>query len=249
MMKAITEHYTIFLDFPLTCRPEREAQGVSMFLFEKETPSRFGILPRHGDPSNIRWFETSSCYSFHNFNAYELGDEVILMACRTESTNVLENNDEIVNGNIPYIYQWRFNLKTGAIQEQCLGDIPCEFPRINERYLGRKTRYGYAAKLILGDVPLFDGLLKYDFESRKTEIHAFAPGCYGGEAVFVPHPHSKTEDEGWLLTFVCHEASNNCELIILDAQAFSDPPVARVIMPQRVPYGFHGAWVNAELFV
>ena len=247
---AITEHYTIFLDFPFTLRPERMAQGKPMFLFEPETSSRFGILPRHGEPSDIRWFESPSCYSFHTLNAYESGDEVILIACRMKLTNALGITQENANSadNTPYLYEWRFNLQTGAVQERSLGDLACEFPRINEKYLGRKNRYGYAGKSKLGEMPLFDGLLKYDLETGKTEIHSFEPRCYGGEAVFVPHPQAQSEDHGWLLTFVYHEASEQSELIVLDAQNFTQSAIARIIMPQRVPYGFHGAWVAAEQF-
>lgn len=247
---AITEHYTIFLDFPFTFRPERMAEGQPIFLFEAETPSRFGILPRHGESSDIRWFESPSCYSFHTLNAYESGDEIVLIACRMELTNALGITQENSNsaGNTPYLYEWRFNLQTGAVQERSLGDLACEFPRINEKYLGRKNCYGYAGKSKLGEMPLFDGLLKYDLETGKIEIHAFEPHCYGGEAVFVPHPQANSEDHGWLLTFVYHEASDQSELIVLDAQNFTQPAIARIIMPQRVPYGFHGAWVAAEQF-
>jgi carotenoid cleavage dioxygenase len=167
-----------------------------------------------------------------------------------ESTNALgitkENSDN--SGNIPYLYEWRFNLQTGVVQEKALGEIACEFPRINEKYLGRKNRYGYAGKLKLEEMALLEGLLKYDLETGKTEIHSFEPNCYGGEAVFVPHPQAQSEDHGWLLTFIYDEASNSSELIVLDAQNFTQNAIARIIMPQRVPYGFHGAWVDSEQF-
>jgi carotenoid cleavage dioxygenase-like enzyme len=32
---------------------------------------------------------------------------------------------------------------------------------------------------------------------------------------------------------------------VIDAQKFSDGPVARVRIPSRVPYGFHANWVGA----
>lgn len=39
------------------------------------------------------------------------------------------------------------------------------------------------------------------------------------------------------------EGVDESRLVILDAQNFSDEPVAEVIMPQRVPYSAHGNWM------
>jgi hypothetical protein len=33
------------------------------------------------------------------------------------------------------------------------------------------------------------------------------------------------------------------DLLIVDATDFSDPPVAAVHLPFRVPFGFHGVWI------
>jgi len=33
---------------------------------------------------------------------------------------------------------------------------------------------------------------------------------------------------------------------IIDANNFSDEPLATVSLPQRVPFGFHGSWVNLD---
>jgi carotenoid cleavage dioxygenase len=64
--------------------------------------------------------------------------------------------------------------------------------------------------------------------------------------VFVERPGAKAEDDGWVLTFVHDGASGASELVVIDAQRFTDPPVARVLLPQRVPFGFHGAFVSSE---
>lgn len=68
---AITENYTIFMDLPLTFSMQRMQQGQPPLMFEGDRPSRFGIVPRHGDNSSIRWFESPACYVFHTLNAYE----------------------------------------------------------------------------------------------------------------------------------------------------------------------------------
>jgi carotenoid cleavage dioxygenase len=242
---AITEHYTIFMDLPVTFRPERMKRGEPPLMFEPTRPSRFGILPRHGDNSSIRWFESPACYVFHTLNAYSEGDEVVLVACRMNSTNVLMSDQTPIEteGDIARLYRWRFNLITGKVQEEALDDRVSDFPRVNEQLLGRPTRYGYTAKFAASPVPLFDALIKYDFSSESSQIHEFGAGRYGGEAVFVPRPAATAEDDGWLITFVYDEGAGTSELVVVNAQDVNTSPVARVIMPQRVPYGFHGTWV------
>ena len=92
--------------------------------------------------------------------------------------------------------------------------------------------------------PLFDGLIKYDFENGKSQTHEFGKNRYGGEAVFAPSSHGTAEDAGWLVTFVYDENSQTSELVIINAQDITNEPIARVIIPQRVPYGFHGIWIS-----
>jgi carotenoid cleavage dioxygenase len=114
--------------------------GEPAFKFERETPSRFGIVPRHGDNSTIRWFECSTCFVPHTLNAYEEGEEVVLIACRMENSGLLEPAAETAsdpNENSRPLYEWRFNLSTGTVREQVLDDVSSEFPRVNEQLLGR----------------------------------------------------------------------------------------------------------------
>ncbi len=245
---AITEDYTIFMDLPLTFKMERMKRGEPALMFERKRPSRFGIVPRYGDNRNIHWFKTHACYVFHTLNAYEEGDEVVLIACRMSSTSVLASDDSQRNpeGDIPRLHRWRFNMKTGKLRDQRLDDVASEFPRINDNFLGRKTRYGYTARQAKSKSPLFDALIKYDFSTSKSETHEFGEGRYGGEPVFVPRPGSTVEDDGWLVTFVYDKGEDISELVVLDAQDITKEPIARVLIPQRVPYGFHGTWIPEE---
>ena len=243
---AITENYTIFMDLPLTFNQSRMQRGEPPLMFESDKPSRFGIVPRHGDNSNIRWFESPACYVFHTLNAYEEGDEVVLIACRMNSTNVLVSHDSASakDDSTPRLYQWRFNLNTGVTSETMLDSVASDFPRVNENFLGRVCRYGYTGRMIGGEMPLFDGIVKYDLNTGKSQTHEFGSSRYGGEAVFAPHPDGKDEDDGWLITFVRDRHLETSELVIVDAKDVTSEPVARVLIPQRVPYGFHGAWIS-----
>ena len=244
---AITENYTIFMDLPLTFSPSRMQKGKPPLMFESNRPSRFGIVTRHGDNSNIRWFETPACYVFHTLNAYEEGEEVVLIACRMNSTNVLMSEDtaSAKDDSTPRLHQWRFNLNTGTVKETKIDSVASDFPRINENFLGRANRYGYTGRMAGSSMPLFDGIVKYDLNTNKSQTHEFGAGRYGGEAVFAPHPDGKDEDDGWLITFVYDREAETSELVIINAKDITFEPAARVLIPQRVPYGFHGAWISS----
>lgn len=78
---------------------------------------------------------------------------------------------------------------------------------------------------------------------------------YAQEPRFVPRSNSESEDDGWLLFYAFDESQmdseGNClgdaesELWIVDARTMEDV-VARVKLPQRVPYGLHGTWFNED---
>ena len=79
-----------------------------------------------------------------------------------------------------------------------------------------------------------------DFSSKTVEL---GEGREGSEAVFVKNPEGNSEDDGWLLAYVYDKSTDRSEVLILDAKTMSPDPVARVMLPARVPMGFHGSWV------
>jgi len=62
-MTAITEHYTLFMDLPLTS-PGTDATGEPPYCLSQIAPVAL-VSSRHKDNSNIRWFEAPACYIFH----------------------------------------------------------------------------------------------------------------------------------------------------------------------------------------
>ena len=249
---AITPRYTLFMDLPMVFTLN---EGLRL-TFTPELGARIGILPRHGTGDEIKWFETSPCWVFHTLNAYEDGDEVVLLACRFRQYPAAISFQPRMSAHptdgkasaatdAPFLYQWRFNLKTGRATERPLDDISTEFPRVNEALTGKQTRFGYCGR---ADGVMFDGLIKYDLVQGTSEHHVYGEGRMGGEGVFVPRPDATGEDDGWLVTYVHDATSGTSELVVVDTRDFRAPPVARVLLPVRVPYGFHGTWItNAEL--
>lgn len=93
--------------------------------------------------------------------------------------------------------------------------------------------------------------------SPHVKTIVLPPGHYASEATFVPHRQDDgEEDDGVMLVHVYDESSQaangdapddvGSEVWVLDAKSFALPPVARIKLPQRVPYGLHGLWVTAE---
>lgn len=90
----------------------------------------------------------------------------------------------------------------------------------------------------------FGPAFKHDMTIGHTEIHDYGLGRATQEPVFVAREGATAEDDGWILSYV-HDASRNAsDVVILDAQGFSDEPVATIRLPVRVPFGFHGNWVS-----
>ena len=123
---AITKRYTIFLDLPITFDFERAMKGESMLAWEPENGSRIGVVPRHGSDADVRWFEIDNCMVFHVANAWEEGDEVVLIGCRANRTDVANATemvgDEAVSmrDQLARLTEWRLNLSTGKVSERSL---------------------------------------------------------------------------------------------------------------------------------
>ncbi|CAM6098477.1 unnamed protein product [Calypogeia fissa] len=261
---AITENYAIFMDHPLYFNPKdmvRKEQDA--FSFDGTKPARFGVLPRYAkNESEMRWFECSPGVIFHTANAWEEGDEVVLLACRVpgmDLTAVSEYDKAKCEAYVNVLYEYRFNMKTGKAVEKQISEHRADFPRINEHYIGRTNRFVYLA--VMEDVCHNIGVVKYDLTKEpelgqaQLEVGGNVAGVfwhgslrYGSEPFYVPKNPGREvdEDDGYLLNFVFDENTWKSEVIVIDAKTMSSEPVAVIELPSRVPYGFHGMFVSEE---
>ncbi len=245
---AITEHFTILMDFPQMWDPELLAQGRTKLTFRPDLPARFGIIPRHGAGDSVQWFEAESCYMYHTINAWESGNEIVLVGCRIDNPLHEGDRDRIPHIDVlrlePFLHEWRFDRVTGTVRERVLDDVMSEFPRMDNRLLGRPSQFSYSPRIAPASELLFDGFLKYDTGTGASETHAYGDGRYGGETVFAPRVGAgAADDDGYVLTFVTDAATGDSEVIVVDARRVGDEPVCRIRIPQRVPIGYHSWWV------
>ncbi|WP_437276784.1 carotenoid oxygenase family protein [Sorangium sp. So ce375] len=252
---AITERFAIFLDMSMMWDPAKLAQGRTKVGFFRDKPTRFGVLPRRAQGSEIRWFEASPCYIYHTINAWEDGDTIVVLGCKIDDPLVDDPEAPPRRAAVPAIgflrleptlYRWTLELGSGRVREERLDDVLTEFPSMDRRLLGRPSRYSYNPRLAPAPTLLFDGLVKYDHQTGRSWTHAYPRGFYGGEVAFAPRVGARGEDDGYLVTFVVEEATGASELHVLDAANVDRAPIARLRIPQRVPTGYHAAWVPAD---
>jgi len=241
---AITESHAIFLDLPVVFDLQAALKGTMPFKWDDAYGARIGVMPRNGKGAEVRWFEVQPCYIFHTMNAHEDGEEVVVDACR--SSEMWRDAGDMQSAGRQTLHRFRLNLSSGAVREETLDERGMEFPRIADARVGQKNRYGYTVQFAPASdgSPSFAGHMKFDFRSGKAESHDYGAQCVAGEPVFAAAPGADSDsDEGFVLSYLHDEKSGKSELVVLDASRFQSAPVAKVKLPQRVPYGFHGSWI------
>ena len=260
---AITPNYSILHDLPLFYDMDAFAAGRHKLKFHAELPSRFAVVPRHGSPEQIRWFEARPSYLYHVSNAWEEDDgqggtEIVMTGTPFRMPLDAHWQPDVARfpkllSNLEHdfvFYEWRFNLRTGQTRERTIDDIVNqEFPVINSWMQGHKTRYSW--NLLMGrlnrpEEPRFCGLVRYDLERDRCTTYHEGVHKWFGEAPFAPKDGWQKEDDGYLVGFVWDELKQASFVAIFDAADIAQGPVARIRVPQRVPHGFHATWVSAE---
>ena len=242
----ITEKYAIFMDLPVVFDLQLALAGTMPFKWSDDYGARMGIMPRTGTNADVKWFDVNPCYVFHAMNAHDEadeggGDKVHYDVCRISEV-WREAGDMTGGGGESTLHRFTFDMKNGNVSEQTLDDRQMDFPRVAHARVGQKNRYGYT--LQLDSMGTFPGHLKIDFQTGKSELHDYGKGVNPGEPTFVAaHGADPDSDEGWVMSYVYDDGSGRSELVVVDAQNFAAKPVARIKLPQRVPYGFHGDWV------
>jgi len=253
---AFTKRFSILPDLPLFWDPELLPKGYHAARFYRDLPTRFAIVPRFGQPEDIRWFEARPCYVLHWMNAYEEGDEVVLDGYFQEDPEppALERWPRKLGQMMAYLdehsmkprlYRWRFNLRTGAVTEGPLDDRILEFGSFNQGIAGEKGRYLYSTTAKPGWF-LFTGLVKHDLETGASQTLDFGPGRYGSEAPFAPRVGATDEDDGYLVSFITDMEADRSECVLIDAKDIAAGPVCRIALPHRISSGTHACWAPRE---
>jgi carotenoid cleavage dioxygenase-like enzyme len=239
---SLTKRYAVVYDMPVTVDLDLAFAGGSFpFRWNPDYGSRLGFLPREGEAADIVWVDAPVCYSFHPMNAYDTADgSVVIDLCVYDRMFDTDTLGPFGDG-FARLERWVINVAAGTMSTTVIDATSAEFPRHRGSLTSKEYRYGYCASPSLDATwPTF----KYDLQTGERTTFDHGAGRSGGEPVFISRPDSSAEDDGWLVTMVQDSNDDSAELVVLDAQDFDRGYVARVMLPQRVPYGFHGNWVS-----
>ena len=224
---------------PMVLDTEAAGQGGMPICWSDDYGARLGVMPRNGTNADVVWYEIDPCYVFHPMNSYEDGDRIVLDVARYQKLAFGPADGE---GTPAMLHRWTIDPAAGSVRDEPLDDRAIEFPRVHDRVVGKKHRYGYTVGMGEDFGALGASLYKYDVETGKREDHDLH-GCQSGEPVLAALPGASGEDEGWVMTFAYDPGRDKSDLILIDATNFEKEPVARIHLPVRVPFGFHGSWI------
>ncbi len=237
---AITERYALVFDLPCVFSLEAATAGASLpYRWDNDYEARIGLLPRNGVAQDITWCPIDPCYIFHPMNAYDDGDSVVLDAVR--HPRMFDRETRGPDEGAATLDRWVLNGIDGSSTHDTISDVAQEFPRVDERLIGQRHRFGYTAGI--GQVFAQDALMKTDVDSGEVERRSDSDRYGYGEPVFIPRDAEAAEDDGWVMALRLDSQTGLSELAVIDAQRFDEDPVAVVHLPARVPNGFHGNWV------
>ncbi|HQX59555.1 MAG TPA: carotenoid oxygenase family protein [Burkholderiaceae bacterium] len=256
---AVTENYSILHDFPLWPDAQALKAGRYKVKFHADQPTRFAVVPRHGTADQIQWFVAKPTYMLHVVNAWEEGDEIVMVGTpyRVHETPDGELDARRLERTINQrqrdfmLYEWRLDLKTGKTHERVIDDVlNTEFPVINASYQGRKNQFTYNVLFPQGgrEEPRFPGLVKYDITTGGYIAYSAGPQYFYNEPGFAPRDNSQSEDDGYLVMPVWNPLDKRSEIQVFDCKGarLAEGPIARILLPQRIPHGFHATFVSAK---
>jgi carotenoid cleavage dioxygenase-like enzyme len=119
---------------------------------------------------------------------------------------------------------------------------------INGQYQGRKNRWSCNVLFPQGGrrEPRFPGLVKYDLKTGGYLAFSAGPQYFYNEPGFSPRDDSQSEDDGSLVFPVWNPDDARSEMQLFDCLGarLAQGPVARILMPRRIPRGFHATFVS-----
>ena len=263
---AITEDYLVIHIVPSIGSWERLEAGLPHFGFDTTLPVYLGVIPRREGvtQADIRWFERGNCFASHVMNAWQEGSKIHFLT--PEAKNNFFPFFPDVHGapfkpleSVTFLTDWTIDMASNGSEFSAitrLSETAAEFPRIDDRYTGRKNRWGWMLEMDFkrpvdlpggsaGGAPMNCLLLK-DLETGAEQHWWAGPVSTLQEPCFVPRGKDAAEGDGWIVQVCNRMAEHRSDLLVFDALEIEKGPIATIAVPIRLRFGLHGNWANAD---
>ena len=195
------------------------------------------MIDRAQGLDSLRWLPLDGGFAFHVSNAWDDGDALTVDLMLSDAPPLFPGPESSPPADTTSLLtRWSVDLAAAAprVAARTLSLAEGEFPRVDERFAGRRSRFTFWSS---------GAALHVRDDADGTEASLVLPdGDGASEPVFVPR--GEAEGDGWILAVLYRGASKTSDLAIIDAGALAAGPVALARLPARVPDGFHGAWVR-----
>jgi carotenoid cleavage dioxygenase len=245
---ALTGRYLVLVLAPVFFDLSAALRGGSLVDWRPEAGTRVALIPRDGSP--VRWADDDAFWLWHTVNAYDVeADGTVVLQYVQWSRLSLGGTGE--KGNRSHLMSAVLDPAGGRMRREPLDDRRIEFPRIDDRSIGRRHRR-VAVAADSGDTPgllpgEYDALRWYDTGDPAVPSRTWHAGDLSvGEPAFAPSPGHPDDGQGYWLTFATDRTDERSWLLVLPAEEPESGPLARIRIPVRVPLGLHGNWLPTQ---
>ncbi|EMD90788.1 hypothetical protein COCC4DRAFT_19743 [Bipolaris maydis ATCC 48331] len=266
---AITPNWLILVLWPFEADVERMKRGGQHWAWNYDRPATFVVIPRRKSTKlppgwkqgEWRVYPWENCMLVHTAGAWEDEDHKLYI----ETSRVHDNAFPFFpseDGRMPApdakadFVRWELDLTkptdTRVPDPEVIVDVPCEFPRIDERFNTKPYRYIFLDAFMPsrsdGGKNIFHGLNALAMKDTQTGHMRFfyaGDGSLVQEPAFIPRSDDAPEGDGWIVAMVERRETNKNDIVVIDTREF-ERPVAIVQLPIHLKAQVHGNWVDAE---
>lgn len=208
-------------------------------------PGSVGVMPREGGAGDVVWVATAGTVAGPGpagrpLNAFDLPGGGVAI--------------DVVGaaGSAPGLWRWRVDpgadSRAGGVQAECLNGRDQDLGTVDERYRGTEHRFSLTRRLAADSAGRLSGigLLRHDLLTGTTRQHTTEPGRTVGAPVFVPSAPTAPEGHGWVLASVRDDAQDREQIVVIDTDDFTGPPVAAVELPSTGQREASACWQVAD---
>lgn len=249
---GMSKRYFIIAEFPLVVQSIKLALRLRPFIenfkWKDGNGSKFYIIDRQDNQLKAT-IKTDAFFSFHHVNAFEQGDDLVVDLATYEDASIVQNyyvnrlsdpDQKLPHGRLE---RFVLNVQDKKLKSRKIISEACiELPHFDyQNYHGNPDyRYVYGCGLHPSHPKgFYNQLVKIDVQTGEHASWHQADN-YPGEAVFIPQPNRKSEDDGVLLSVVLDADQQHSFLLVLDAKTLQEK--ARAKLPHAVLFGYHGAF-------